>query len=111
MSDETVNQVQKKDKPVVVITGCFSGIGRVTAEYLRERFCTIYPTARTDEEVLELKEAGFEGALRLDVRKPDEIAAVIREVLDREVRIDVWFNNAGYGQLGAVEDLPAEALR
>jgi len=32
-------------------------------------------------------------------------------VLRREGRIDVWFNNAGYGQLGAVEDLPSEALR
>ncbi|ADV46534.1 SDR family NAD(P)-dependent oxidoreductase [Nitratifractor salsuginis] len=111
MSDETVKQVQKKDQPVVVITGCSSGIGRVTAEYLRERFCTVYPTARTDEEVRELEEAGFEGAMRLDVRKPEEIAAVIREVLKREGRIDVWFNNAGYGQMGAVEDLPLEALR
>jgi NAD(P)-dependent dehydrogenase (short-subunit alcohol dehydrogenase family) len=97
--------------PIIVITGCSSGIGRVTAEYLRERFCTVYPTARTDEEVVELKEEGFDGAMRLDVRKPEEIAAVIREVLKREGRIDVWFNNAGYGQLGAVEDLPVEALR
>jgi len=97
--------------PVVVITGCSSGIGRVSAEYLRERLCRVYPTARAEEEVEELEAAGFEGAMRLDVRRPDEIAAVIREVLRREGRIDVWFNNAGYGQLGAVEDLPSEALR
>ena len=97
--------------PVVVITGCSSGIGRVTARYLRERFVTVYPTARTDAEVEELRAEGFDGAMRLDVRKPEEIAAVIREVLKREGRIDVWFNNAGYGQMGAVEDLPAEALR
>jgi len=103
--------VDSKVVQVVVITGCSSGIGRVTAEYLRQRLCRVYPTARTDEEVAELKAAGFEGAMRLDVRKPDEIAAVIREVLSKEGRIDVWFNNAGYGQLGAVEDLPTEALR
>jgi len=97
--------------PVIVITGCSSGIGRVTARYLRERMVRVYPTARTDEQVAELKAEGFEGAMRLDVRKPEEIAAVIREVLAREGRIDVWFNNAGYGQMGAVEDLPTEALR
>ncbi|WP_456392076.1 SDR family NAD(P)-dependent oxidoreductase [Nitratifractor sp.] len=97
--------------PVVVITGCSSGIGRVTARYLKERFITVVPTARTDEEVAELKAEGFEGAMRLDVRRSEEIAEVIREVLAREGRIDVWFNNAGYGQMGAIEDLPAEALR
>jgi NAD(P)-dependent dehydrogenase (short-subunit alcohol dehydrogenase family) len=105
--------MQKRDEnpPVVVITGCSSGIGRVTARYLRERFVTVYPTARTEEEVEALRAEGFEGAMRLDVRRPEEIAAVIREVLRREGRIDVWFNNAGYGQMGAVEDLPVEALR
>jgi NAD(P)-dependent dehydrogenase (short-subunit alcohol dehydrogenase family) len=102
----------RDEKPsVVVITGCSSGIGRVTARYLRERFVTVYPTARTDAEVEELRAEGFEGAMRLDVRRPEEIRAVIREVLKREGRIDVWFNNAGYGQMGAVEDLPADALR
>jgi short-subunit dehydrogenase len=105
--------MQKRDEnpPVVVITGCSSGIGRVTARYLRERFVTVYPTARTDAEVESLREEGFEGAMRLDVRRPEEIAAVIREVLKREGLIDVWFNNAGYGQMGAVEDLPVDALR
>ncbi len=102
---------EREKPPVVVITGCSSGIGRVTARYLRERFVTVYPTARTDGEVEELRAEGFEGAMRLDVRRPEEIAVVIREVLRREGRIDVWFNNAGYGQMGAVEDLPVEALR
>ncbi|WP_456457136.1 SDR family NAD(P)-dependent oxidoreductase [Nitratifractor sp.] len=96
---------------VVVITGCSSGIGRVTAGYLKERGCRVYPTARTEEEVAELREEGFDNPLRLDVRKSEEIANVIETVLAKEGRIDVWFNNAGYGQMGAVEDLPTEALR
>ncbi len=101
----------RKDKPIVVITGCSSGIGRVSANYLKERYCIVYPTARTDEEVEDLKKAGFDNAMRLDVRKPKEIANVIKEVLDKEGRIDVWFNNAGYGQMGAVEDIPTDILR
>ncbi len=111
MENEDLKGAESRLSPVVVITGCSSGIGRVTSRYLKERFCRVYPTARTDEEVEGLRAEGFEGALRLDVRRPEEIAAVIEEVLAKEGRIDVWFNNAGYGQLGAVEDLPTEALR
>ena len=96
---------------VVVITGCSSGIGRVTAGYLKERGYRVYATARTDEEVAGLRAEGFDTPLRLDVRKPEEIADVIETVLAKEGHIDVWFNNAGYGQMGAVEDLPLEALR
>jgi len=102
---------ERKSSPVVVITGCSSGIGRVTARYLKERLITVVPTARTEEEVADLRAEGFENAMKLDVRRSEEIAAVIREVTAREGSIDVWFNNAGYGQMGAVEDLPVEALR
>jgi short-subunit dehydrogenase len=49
--------------------------------------------------------------MRLDVRKPEEIKNVIDTVLEKEGRIDAWFNNAGYGQMGAVEDVPTELLR
>ena len=100
-----------QDRPIVVITGCSSGIGRVSASYLRDRYCIVYPTARTDEEAEVLKEAGFENAMRLDVREPKDIENVIKEVLSKEGRIDVWFNNAGYGQMGAIEDIPTQALR
>jgi len=100
------------EKIVVVITGCSSGIGLETAKYLRERFIKVYPTAREIADVERLKsEYGFENAMKLDVRKPDEISDVIESVLEQEGRIDVWFNNAGYGQMGAIEDLPTDALR
>ena len=96
---------------VAVITGCSSGIGRETARYLKERFVTVYPTAKREEDVASLKRDGFENAMKLDVRNYDEISVVISEVLRREKKIDVWFNNAGYGQMGAVEDLPTELLK
>jgi short-subunit dehydrogenase len=95
----------------IVITGCSTGIGLETAKYLNERFVNVYPTARKPEDVQMLKNLGFDNAMQLDVTRPEEIAVVIEAVLEKEGKIDVWFNNAGYGQMGAVEDVPAYLLR
>ncbi len=96
---------------VVVITGCSSGIGLECAKYLREKGLRVYPTARESEDVEMLRALGFETAMQLDVRKAEEINSVIETVKTKEGVIDVWFNNAGYGQPGAVEDITTEALR
>ena len=51
-------------------------------------------------------------ALLMDYTEPDTIAALADTVLARTAgRIDALFNNGAYGQAGAVEDLPVEALR
>jgi short-subunit dehydrogenase len=96
---------------VVIITGCGSGIGLATAVYLKEQGMTVCPTARKNEDVLKLKELGFDDAQQLDVTDTNQISNVIKYVLDKYNRIDVWFNNAGYGQPGAIEDLPTEVLK
>jgi short-subunit dehydrogenase len=95
----------------IVITGCSSGIGLETATYLNKRGVRVYPTARREEDVKKLQEMGFENAMKLDVTSSEEIESVISCVLEKEGTIDVWFNNAGYGQPGAIEDLPTDVLR
>jgi short-subunit dehydrogenase len=95
----------------IVITGCSTGIGLETAKYLKEKFITVYPTARDIKDVEMLREIGFEHAMQLDVRNADEIATVIKKVLELEGKIDVWFNNAGFGQPGAMEDIRTEVLK
>lgn len=95
----------------IVITGCSTGIGLETANYLKERFITVYPTARYQKDVDRLKESGFEHAMLLDVTKEESITAVIERVLELDGSIDVWFNNAGYGQPGAIEDISTNTLR
>lgn len=95
----------------IVITGCSSGIGLETAKYLKEKFITVYPTARKSEDVEMLRSLGFEHAMQLDVTVPETISTVITHVLEIEGKIDVWFNNAGYGQPGALEDISLTALR
>ncbi len=95
----------------IVITGCSTGIGLETALYLKERYISVYPTARDAGDVAHLKMLGFEHAMQLDVTKPEQIGVVIQNVIQLEGKIDVWFNNAGFGQPGAVEDISTEVLR
>ena len=95
----------------IVITGCSTGIGLETAHYLKERFIKVYPTARTEEDVAKLKALGFENAMLLDVRNEAQITQVIQTVLEKDNKIDIWFNNAGFGQAGMMEDITTTALR
>lgn len=99
-----------KAKPIL-ITGCSSGIGRCVAEGLEARGYRVFATARKAEDVEALQEKGLE-SLRLDLDDSDSIHAAVDEVLARTGgRIYALFNNAGYGQPGAVEDLRREVLR
>jgi len=95
----------------IVITGCSTGIGLETANYLKDKFVKVYPTARDPKDIEMLKELGFEHAMQLDVRNPEEINAVITKVLEIDGKIDVWFNNSGFGQPGAIEDITTDTLR
>jgi NAD(P)-dependent dehydrogenase (short-subunit alcohol dehydrogenase family) len=95
----------------ILITGCSSGIGRHCALSLRERGWRVFATARRDADVAMLAAEGLE-SLPLDVTDAHSVEAAVESVLSRtDGRLDALFNNAGYGQPGAVEDLPAEALR
>ncbi|MGW8169415.1 MAG: SDR family NAD(P)-dependent oxidoreductase [Sulfurovaceae bacterium] len=96
---------------IVIITGCSSGIGLATAVYLKEQGIKVCPTARKNEDVLKLKELDFYDAQLLDVTDPNQISDVIKYVLDKYNKIDVWFNNAGYGQPGAIEDISTKVLK
>ncbi len=95
----------------ILITGCSSGIGYATACALKERGYRVFATARKAEDAAALKEEGFE-AFRLDVTDPGSIDAALNEVLSLTGgTLDALFNNAGYGQPGAVEDIPTDVLR
>jgi short-subunit dehydrogenase len=95
----------------IVITGCSTGIGLVTANYLQEQGVKVYATVRDSKDIEVLKELGLKNVLKLDVTKPNEIKAVIEHVLKEDSKIDVWFNNAGYGQAGVIEDIPTNILK
>lgn len=95
----------------ILITGCSSGIGHEVAIGLRGRGWRVFATARRLRDVERLSRAGLE-SLPLDVTDSGSIHAAVTSVLERTGGgLDALFNNAGYGQPGAVEDLSREVLR
>ncbi|WP_128477999.1 SDR family oxidoreductase [Halorussus pelagicus] len=93
----------------VLITGCSSGIGRETAHAFLEDGWDVYATARNPADVEALGEAGANIA-SLDVTDEDDVERVVERMIDEEGRIDCLVNNAGYAQLGPVEDVPVESV-
>ena len=82
---------------VSVITGGTSGIGKCTAEAMRQKGYAVYELSR--------RETGVAGFVHIptDVTKPEMVDAAIAEILRQEDHIDVLINNAGVGVAGAVE--------
>ena len=101
----------KNSKTNIVITGCSTGIGLETAKYLQSKGIKVYATVKNSNDIATLREMGLENVMKLDVRESTEISAVIEEVLRQDSKIDIWFNNAGYGQAGALEDISTNVLR
>lgn len=96
----------------ILITGASSGIGFAAAVAMKKRGWRVLATARKDEDLAKLsKDVGVEAlSLELSDRKSiEDCANRALEVADG--RIDALFNNAAFGQLGAVEDLSADLLR
>lgn len=95
---------------VVLITGCSSGIGRATAEFLAERSWTVYATARRPETLADLERRGCR-TLALDVTDESSMEAAVRAVSENHGAVGVLVNNAGYSQSGAVESVPMDQVR
>ncbi|MFA5241032.1 MAG: SDR family NAD(P)-dependent oxidoreductase [Sulfuricella sp.] len=99
------------DKKSILITGCSTGIGLCVAEGLQKRGYRVFATARKAADVEMLAARGLE-SLQLDIADSASITAAVDEVLRRTGgTLHALFNNAGYGQPGAVEDLRREVLR
>lgn len=95
----------------ILITGCSSGIGYTCAHGLAKRGYPVIASARRAADVTRLRDEGLM-AVRLDVADPASLDEAIAETLAlTDGRLWGLFNNAGYGQPGAVEDLSREALR
>ncbi len=96
------------------ITGCSSGFGRALVEAALARGYKVVATARKLDKIKDFEQQYPDTALAiaLDVTQPDEVHEAVNKALSKFESIDVLVNNAGFGMIGAVEEVPdAEARR
>src|ERR1700741_3088237 len=101
--------------PVVLITGGLTGIGRAAAVAFAKKGANVVVAGRRDEIgkaiVKELRVFGSEAEfINADVRRDDDVRALVDKTVARFGRIDVAVNNAGTeGQVGPITDQTAES--
>ncbi|WP_411968043.1 SDR family oxidoreductase [Haloferax sp. YSSS75] len=93
----------------VLITGCSSGIGRASALGFLDEEWEVYATARNPADIQTLGDRGANIAT-LDVTDQGDVERVVDRIIDEQGRIDCLVNNAGYGQMGPLEDVPTEMV-
>src|SRR6185369_3230538 len=106
----------KMSKPVVLITGALTGIGRAAAFAFARKGANVVVSGRRDEAgqalVSELHALGSEAEfIHADVRKEDDVRSMVDKTIARFGRIDVAVNNAATeGQVGPITDQTAESF-
>ncbi len=98
---------------VVLITGASSGFGEDAAKLFAREGCKVVVTARRLDRlqslVAEIQNAGGEAlAIPVDVTERAEIDVMVQTALDLYGRIDILFNNAGFGAVDWFERLNPE---
>jgi short-subunit dehydrogenase len=101
--------VSLKDK-VVLITGASSGFGASAAELFAREGAAVILAARRIDRLQDLAgkiqaQGGEAIAVPVDISEQAEIDNLVQTVLDIYDRIDILFNNAGFGRLDFLENL------
>jgi NAD(P)-dependent dehydrogenase (short-subunit alcohol dehydrogenase family) len=95
------------------VTGASSGFGNAVGRAVVERGDWLVAAAR-DPEAIEALAREYPQqvvARRLDVRDADAVREAVDTAVSRFGRLDIVFNNAGYGHVGAVEELTDDEIR
>ncbi|KUN03581.1 MFS transporter [Streptomyces yokosukanensis] len=102
------------NKPVILITGALSGIGRASAVAFAKKGANVVVAGRRDKAgnalAEELRSFGSEAEfINADVRKEDDVRALVDKTVARFGRLDVAVNNAGTeGRPGPITDQTAD---
>jgi Short-chain alcohol dehydrogenase of unknown specificity len=95
---------------IVIITGASSGFGASAVKLFAQEGCKLVLAARRldrlEEMAKEIRSAGGEALpVSVDVSQPPQIDAMVRTTVATYGRIDILFNNAGFGRLDWFETL------
>src|SRR5271169_826043 len=107
-------RIAEMSTQVVLITGGLTGIGRAAAIAFAKKGAKVVVSGRRDETgqalAKELRSLGSEAEfINADVRKEDEVRALVDQTVARFGRLDVAVNNAGTeGKPGPVTEQTAE---
>ncbi len=85
------------DNKIALVTGGSSGIGRATAESLRDMGCTVYELSRRDNPPQGVRH------ITADITDEAQVKSAVEKIIADCGRIDILINNAGYGISGAAE--------
>ncbi|MNQ67684.1 3-oxoacyl-[acyl-carrier-protein] reductase FabG [compost metagenome] len=102
-----------KTKKVWFITGASKGFGLEIAKAALAAGDYVVATVRSNAVVLEeiLGDKNETLVVILDVTKEDQVRQGVQDAINKFGRIDVLVNNAGYGLLGATEEVSDEEVR
>jgi short-subunit dehydrogenase len=100
---------------VVVVTGGSMGIGEAIAKEFVDAGASAVLSSRdikrSEEARSRIGRVERTLAVACDVRKRDDLEALLKAAVDRFGRVDVWVNNAGYGLLDAVATMDVAECR
>lgn len=93
----------------IFITGASTGLGKATARLFQQKGWHVIATMRNPEKEKELGQLENVTLLPLDVTSLEQIESTVAKVIASHT-VDVVFNNAGYGLMGALEALSDEQI-
>ncbi len=91
---------------IAIVTGASGGIGQATAQLLCQNGWRVYDFSRSGGE-----DSGQLCHIPCDVTQEAQVQQAFQTVFEREGRLDLLVNNAGFGISGAAEDTPLDKAK